>query len=60
MIYLGTNEIGNDLDVLGFPEIHSCQAIICQTKSRLYGWHDSSGNVDLLKGKADLFRQYTP
>lgn len=55
MIYLGTNEMGHDANEIGFPEIHSCQAIVYQTKSMLHGWHDSSGNNPILTAKAILF-----
>ena len=58
MIYLGTNEIGHDASEIGFPEIHSCQSITYQTTGMLYGWHDSSGNLDLLKMKAAKFNAY--
>jgi hypothetical protein len=58
MMYLGTNEFGHDSNDLGFPEIHSCHAITYQTKTILYGWHDSSGSVDLVKLKAANFKNY--
>jgi hypothetical protein len=58
MIYLGTNEIGHDASEIGFPEIHSCQAILYQTTNMLYGWHDSSGSVTHLKAKAAKFNTY--
>jgi hypothetical protein len=49
--YLGTNEIGFDPDVLGFPSVKTCQAIVYETATGLYGLHDALGNPRRVSSK---------
>lgn len=40
MQYLRERELGYDKDRLGFPSISGCRAIVLQTQSGLYGFHN--------------------
>lgn len=58
MQYLGTNEIGFDPDVLGFPSVKTCQAIVYETATGLYGLHDALGNPAAFPAKCSAFAQF--
>lgn len=38
-IYLSENEVGTDAQVIGFPSLMGCMAIVLQTTECLIGWH---------------------
>jgi hypothetical protein len=58
MQYLGTNEIGFDRQALGFPSVKTCQAIVYESGSGLYGLHDALGNPAALPAKCSAFAQF--
>ncbi|HEU4631451.1 MAG TPA: hypothetical protein VFS08_16985 [Gemmatimonadaceae bacterium] len=44
MLYLAEREVGFDLDAIGFPSIDGCHAVVLQTESGLYGFHNFGGS----------------
>jgi len=42
--YLGEKEFGYDKDRLGFPSISACRAIVFQTTTGLFGYHNAGNN----------------
>jgi hypothetical protein len=56
--YLGTNEIGRSRTALAFPSVKTCQAIVYQTESHLYGFHDALANDTVFGKKAEVFRDF--
>ncbi|MGH7121834.1 MAG: hypothetical protein ACREFP_23050 [Acetobacteraceae bacterium] len=58
MQYLGTNEIGFDKQALGFPSVKTCQAIVYETGSALYGFHDALGQSAAFPAKCSAFAQF--
>jgi hypothetical protein len=58
MQYLGTNEVGFDRNALGFPSVKTCQAIVYETASGLYGFHDALTNPATFTAKCAAFQQF--
>lgn len=59
MKFLMENEVGFDLQELGFPSIMGCIAIVYQTHNGLYGYHSLGGSaVDKFKPRALKFRDF--
>lgn len=46
-VFLLENEVGCDDDVVGFPSLSGCMAVVLQTDQALLGWHVyGSGRID--------------
>lgn len=56
--YLGTNEVGLSKTALGFPSVKTCQAIVYQTDTHLYGFHDALASNAVFTKKAEAFRDF--
>jgi hypothetical protein len=59
MKFLLENEMSFSPVMLGFPSIQGCHAIVYQTRSGLYGYHNAGGSRDEdFPIRAGLFRQF--
>ena len=45
MLYLAEREVGFDLDTIGFPSIDGCHAVVLESGSGLYGFHNYGGSA---------------
>ena len=59
MEWLAEREVGFDTDKIGFPSIDGCHAVVLQTGSGLYGFHNYGGSAtDAFKERSDSFEAF--
>lgn len=63
MLYLMEHEVGFDPMALAFPSINGCMAIVYQTETGLYGYHNAGGTgeqKERARRFAEFVKQYNP
>ena len=58
--YLLEDEVGFDSDLIGFPRLGGCMAVVLQTDLTLYGFHITPGNTHKSAGFAQFIAANGP